>query len=197
MAFRMQTSVPELTDISKEPKEISTCTARRQQARHLRLQLPAGPPPGRARSALRPALPHGLGPPRQSAQSHPRQCRDTDQPTAALIQDLKQRGMLDDTLVVWGGEFGRTVYSQGELTPNNYGRDHHPRCFTIWMAGAGIKPGMTRRNRRLRLQHHRRPRPRPRPPRHHPAPHGHRPHPTDLQIPRPRLPPDRRPRKSR
>jgi uncharacterized protein (DUF1501 family) len=71
------------------------------------------------------------------------QCLQTDQPSAALIQDLKQRGMLDDTLVVWGGEFGRTVYSQGTLTEANYGRDHHPRCFSIWMAGGGIKGGMT------------------------------------------------------
>jgi uncharacterized protein (DUF1501 family) len=68
---------------------------------------------------------------------------DTDQPTAALINDLKQRGMFDDTLVVWGGEFGRTVYSQGTLTNSDYGRDHHPRSFSIFMAGAGIKPGMT------------------------------------------------------
>ena len=68
---------------------------------------------------------------------------DTDQPSAALVQDLKQRGLLDDTLVIWGGEFGRTVYSQGQLTADNYGRDHHPRCFTIWLAGGGIKPGMT------------------------------------------------------
>ena len=68
---------------------------------------------------------------------------DTDQPSAALVQDLKQRGLLDDTLVVWGGEFGRTVYSQGALTATNYGRDHHPRCFTIWLAGGGVKPGMT------------------------------------------------------
>ena len=68
------------------------------------------------------------------------QCMDTDQASAALIQDLKQRGLLDDTLVVWGGEFGRTVYSQGTLTATDYGRDHHPRCFSIYMAGAGIKP---------------------------------------------------------
>ena len=73
----------------------------------------------------------------------PGQCRDADQPSAALVQDLKQRGMLDDTLVVWGGEFGRTIYCQGKLTRANYGRDHHPRCFTIWMAGGGIKPGTT------------------------------------------------------
>jgi uncharacterized protein (DUF1501 family) len=71
------------------------------------------------------------------------QCLQTDQPSAALIQDLKQRGMLDDTLVVWGGEFGRTVYSQGTLTEENYGRDHHPRCFSIWMAGGGIRAGLT------------------------------------------------------
>ena len=71
------------------------------------------------------------------------QCADTDQPSAALVRDLKQRGLLDDTLVVWGGEFGRTVYCQGRLTETDYGRDHHPRCFTIWMAGAGVKPGIT------------------------------------------------------
>jgi uncharacterized protein (DUF1501 family) len=69
------------------------------------------------------------------------QCRETDQASAALITDLKQRGMLDDTLVVWGGEFGRTAYSQGKLTADNYGRDHHPRCFSLWMAGGGVKPG--------------------------------------------------------
>ena len=71
------------------------------------------------------------------------QCKDTDQATAALITDLKQRGMLEDTLVIWGGEFGRTNYSQGQLTPDNFGRDHHPKCFTIFMAGAGIKKGIT------------------------------------------------------
>jgi uncharacterized protein (DUF1501 family) len=71
------------------------------------------------------------------------QCRDTDQPTAALLADLKQRGLLEDTLVVWGGEFGRTVYCQGTLTADDYGRDHHPRCFTVWLAGAGVKPGYT------------------------------------------------------
>jgi uncharacterized protein (DUF1501 family) len=71
------------------------------------------------------------------------QCAQTDQPSAALIRDLKQRGLLDDTLVVWGGEFGRTVYSQGVLTEDNYGRDHHPRCFSVWLAGGGIKGGLT------------------------------------------------------
>jgi uncharacterized protein (DUF1501 family) len=70
------------------------------------------------------------------------QCRDTDQPSAALLMDLKRRGLLDSTLVVWGGEFGRTVYSQGTLTKENYGRDHHPRNFCMWMAGGGIKGGV-------------------------------------------------------
>jgi uncharacterized protein (DUF1501 family) len=69
------------------------------------------------------------------------QCRDTDQPSAALVKDLKARGLLDDTLVIWGGEFGRTIYSQGGLSKENYGRDHHPRCFTMWMAGGGVKGG--------------------------------------------------------
>ena len=73
----------------------------------------------------------------------PLQCRDTDQACYGLITDLKNRGMLDDTLVVWGGEFGRTVYCQGKLTKTDYGRDHHPRCFTMWMAGGGIKGGIT------------------------------------------------------
>jgi arylsulfatase A-like enzyme len=71
------------------------------------------------------------------------QCKDVDRASAALIIDLKRRGLLDETLVIWGGEFGRTVYSQGALTQDNYGRDHHGRCFTMWMAGGGIKPGIT------------------------------------------------------
>ena len=117
------------------------------------------------------------------------QCHDTDQPSAALVKDLKQRGLLDDTLIIWGGEFGRTIYSQGQLTATNYGRDHHPRCFTIWLAGGGIKPGMTlgetddfsynivqRPGRGLRLE------------RDDPPPAGHRPHPADLQVPGPRFP---------
>jgi arylsulfatase A-like enzyme len=71
------------------------------------------------------------------------QCNDTDRATAGLIIDLKQRGLLEDTLIVWGGEFGRTIYSQGGITENNYGRDHHPRCYSIFLAGAGIKKGLT------------------------------------------------------
>ena len=72
----------------------------------------------------------------------PKRCQETDRASAGLIADLKERGMLDDTLVIWGGEFGRTVYCQGRLTATEYGRDHHPRCFTIWMAGGGVKPGI-------------------------------------------------------
>ncbi|MFN9968604.1 MAG: DUF1501 domain-containing protein, partial [Phycisphaerae bacterium] len=69
------------------------------------------------------------------------QCRDVDQPAAALVRDLKQRGLLDDTIIIWGGEFGRTIYGQGKLERGNYGRDHHGRCFSIWLAGGGIRPG--------------------------------------------------------
>ena len=71
----------------------------------------------------------------------PSQCKDVDQPCYALLEDLRQRGMLDDTLIIWGGEFGRTIYSQGGLSKTNYGRDHHPRCFSMWMAGGGVKGG--------------------------------------------------------
>lgn len=144
MAFRMQTSVPEVTDMSDEPDWVydmygpdsrnpGTYAANCLMARRLiekdvkfvqlyhqgwdqHLNLPGG---------------------------IKNQCRNTDQASAALVKDLKQRGLLEDTLVVWGGEFGRTNYSQGKLTKTNYGRDHHPRCFTMWMAGGGVKPGMT------------------------------------------------------
>ncbi len=142
LAYRMQQSVPELTDLSREPQATlemygpdvhkpgsyaANCLlARRLAERGVRfIQLyhmgwdQHGDLPNQIRA----------------------QCRDTDQPSAALIRDLKQRGLLEDTLVIWGGEFGRTVYSQGQLTATNYGRDHHPRCFTVWLAGGGIKPG--------------------------------------------------------
>ena len=143
LAYRMQTSVPELMDISKESKAT--------------LEM-YGAEPGKAsfanncllarRLAERGArfiqlvhrdwdhhgdLPKGIR----------TQAKQTDQGSAALITDLKRRGLLDDTLVIWGGEFGRTTYSQGEIQKDNFGRDHHPRCFTIWMAGGGIKPGIT------------------------------------------------------
>jgi hypothetical protein len=144
MAYRMQASVPELTDISREPQSTfdlygedartpgtfawNCLMARRLCERGVRfVQL-----------FHRGWDQHVLLP-----KSIAIQCRMTDQATAALVRDLKQRGLLDDTLVVWGGEFGRTVYCQGKLTPDDYGRDHHPRCFTMWMAGAGIKAGTT------------------------------------------------------
>lgn len=142
MAFRMQAAVPELADISKEPGHLvdlygpearkpgtyaANCLmARRLAERGVRfIQL-----------YHRGWDQHGNLP--RDIRS---QCYDTDQPTAALLNDLKQRGLLDDTLVIWGGEFGRTTYSQGVLTQSNYGRDHHPRCFSVWMAGAGVKAG--------------------------------------------------------
>jgi hypothetical protein len=144
LAYRMQMSVPELTDLSGEPPSVldlygpdvrkpgsyaANCLlARRLAERGVRfIQLyhmgwdQHNNLPAQIRS----------------------QCGDTDRPSAALIKDLKQRGLLDDTLVIWGGEFGRTIYSQGELTADNYGRDHHPRCFSLWMAGGGIRPGTT------------------------------------------------------
>ncbi len=142
LAFRMQSSVPELADLSREsaqtferygPESIkpgsyaANCIlARRLAERGVRfIQLYHR---GWDQHA---DCPGGLK----------SQCYDTDQPTAALITELKERGLLDDTLVIWGGEFGRTVYSQGELTATTYGRDHHPRCFSMWLAGAGVKPG--------------------------------------------------------
>jgi Protein of unknown function (DUF1501) len=144
MAYRMQASVPELTDISKEPAHTfelygddakkpgtfaSNCLlARRLAERGVRfIQL-----------YHRDWDHHGNLP-----VELPKRCKDVDQASAGLIQDLQQRGMLDDTLVIWGGEFGRTVYCQGRLTATDYGRDHHGRCFTMWMAGGGLKPGVT------------------------------------------------------
>ena len=143
LAYRMQSSVPELTDLTREPKSVldlygpdvtkpgsyaANCLLARRLAergvRFIQLYHMGWDHHG--------GLPKGIR----------NQCRDTDQPSAALIQDLKQRGLLDDTLVIWGGEFGRTIYSQGELTPDNYGRDHHPRCFTIWLAGGGVRGGL-------------------------------------------------------
>ncbi|HEY3838302.1 MAG TPA: DUF1501 domain-containing protein [Bryobacteraceae bacterium] len=144
MAFKMQTSVPELTDLSKEsPRTFelygpeskkpgtfaANCLlARRLAERNVRfIQL----------------FHRGWDQHTNLPKQIRGQAQDTDQASAALITDLKERGLLKDTLVVWGGEFGRTVYSQGKLTADDYGRDHHPRCFTIWMAGGGVKPGLT------------------------------------------------------
>jgi len=142
MAFRMQTSVPEVMDVSKESDEVfnlygpgsrdkGTYAANCLLARKL-LEKDV-----RFVQLYHQGWDHHDGLPKNIIS----QCKQTDQATAALIQDLKRRGMLEDTLVVWGGEFGRTVYSQGKLSVNAYGRDHHPKCFSMWMAGAGVKPG--------------------------------------------------------
>ncbi len=144
MAFRMQTSVPELTDISDEPastwdlygpraKEPGTFAynclmARRLAERGVRF----------SQVFLRSWDTHSLLPEGIRALTE-----DSDRPTYGLVTDLERRGLLDDTLVIWGGEFGRTVYSQGTLQPDNYGRDHHPRCFSMWLAGGGVKPGVS------------------------------------------------------
>jgi uncharacterized protein (DUF1501 family) len=144
LAYRMQASVPDLMDLSKEPattfeeygpdsKKPGTYAANCLLARRLI-----------ERGVRFVQLFHrGWDQHGNLPQQIRGQCMDTDQPSAALVRDLKQRGLLDETLVIWGGEFGRTVYSQGALTADNYGRDHHPRCFTRWMAGGGIKGGMT------------------------------------------------------
>ena len=144
LAYRMQTSVPELTDVSDEPKHtfdlygeeakkpgtyaFNCLLARRLAERGVRfIQL----------------FHRGWDQHANLPKDLAKQCRDTDRASAALVADLKQRGLLNETLVVWGGEFGRTVYCQGKLTKDDYGRDHHPRCFTIWLAGGGIKPGVS------------------------------------------------------
>ena len=143
MAYRMQTAVPEITDLSKEPDDIiklygpdclipgtfaANCLLSRKLSengvRFVQLYHQGWDTHGNLPSDIR------------------GQCMDTDQASAALITDLKQRGLLDETLVIWGGEFGRTNYCQGDLRKDNYGRDHHPRCFSIWMAGGGVKPGI-------------------------------------------------------
>jgi len=142
MAFRMQSSVPELTDLSSEPDHIfemygpdsrkngtfarSCLLARRMAERGVRLVQ---------------IFHRGWDQHHNISRDLPNQCRDIDQPMTALLNDLKQCGMLEDTLVVWGGEFGRTTYCQGKLTKDNYGRDHHPKCFPMWLAGAGVRPG--------------------------------------------------------
>jgi arylsulfatase A-like enzyme len=140
----MQTSVPEVTDFSKEKKEIletygpdvtkpgtfaANCLLARRLAergvRFIQLYHQGWDQHGNLPAAIKV------------------QARETDQPCAALLKDLKRLGLLDETLVIWGGEFGRTCYSQGKLTPGDYGRDHHPRCFTAWLAGAGVKKGFS------------------------------------------------------
>jgi uncharacterized protein (DUF1501 family) len=142
MAFRMQSSVPELADLSKEPAAVfdrygpesrkpGTFAANCMLARRLA-----------ERGVRFIQLYHRGWDQHSDLPEHIRtQCYDTDQPSAALVEELKERGLLDETLVIWGGEFGRSVYSQGQLTATSYGRDHHPRCFSVWLAGGGVKPG--------------------------------------------------------
>jgi len=143
MAFRMQSAVPEMSDLSSEPE--STFKRWGEEARE----------PGKFQNAALMARRliergtrfvqiyhrgwdvHNFAP-----EVLPAQAKDVDRSSWALIQDLKERGLFEDTLVIWGGEFGRTIYSQGELTPTNYGRDHHPRCYSLWMAGGGVKGGV-------------------------------------------------------
>ena len=144
MAYRMQMSVPDVSDLSDEPDEVfdlygedartpgtyaANCLMARRLAerdvRFIQLYHQGWDQHGSLPASIRV------------------QARETDQASAALVRDLERRGMLEDTLVVWGGEFGRTNYSQGALTANDYGRDHHPRCFTMWMAGGGVRPGTT------------------------------------------------------
>ena len=144
LACRMQTSVPELTDVSREPA--STFALYGQDARtpgsyaaNCLLARRLAERGVRFIQLFHRGWDQHTNLPRQITG----QCRDTDRASWALVTDLKQRGLLDDTLVLWGGEFGRTVYCQGSLTAQNYGRDHHPRCFTMWLAGGGIKPGVT------------------------------------------------------
>ena len=144
LAYRMQTSVPELTDFSDEPQHIldmygPNVTRRGTYAYNCLLARRMAERDVRFIQLFHMGWDQHFTLPKQLSG----QCRDTDQPSAALVKDLRQRGLLDDTLIVWGGEFGRTSYCQGKLTRDNYGRDHHPRCFSIWLAGAGIKPGMT------------------------------------------------------
>ena len=144
MAYRMQTSVPDVMSVAGEPDEVfnlygpdsrdpgtyaANCLLARKllekDVKFVQLYHQGWDQHG--------GLPGGI--------KH--QCKNVDQATAALVTDLKRTGLLEDTLVIWGGEFGRTVYSQGKLTKENYGRDHHPRCFTMWMAGAGVKAGIS------------------------------------------------------
>lgn len=143
MAYRMQTAVPEITDLSKEPDDIvklygPDCLVPGTFAANCLLARKLSENGVRFVQLYHQGWDqHGNLPSEMAGQA-----KDVDQASAALITDLKQRGLLDETLVIWGGEFGRTNYSQGKMTKDNYGRDHHPRCFSIWMAGGGVKPGI-------------------------------------------------------
>ncbi len=143
MAYRMQTAVPELTDLTLEPDNIikmygADCLAPGTYAANCLLARKLSEAGVRFVQLYHQGWDqHG-----NIVGEMPLQAQDVDRATAALIMDLKQRGLLDETLVIWGGEFGRTNYCQGDISKDNYGRDHHPRCYTIWMAGGGVKPGM-------------------------------------------------------
>jgi uncharacterized protein (DUF1501 family) len=144
MAFKMQSSVPELTDTSKEPAstwDLYGDDARSKPGSFAQTCLMARRLAERGVRFVQ-VYHRGWDVHANLPEVLPSQCREIDQPSWALIQDLKQRGMLDDTLVILAGEFGRTIYSQGKLTQTDYGRDHHPRCFSLWMAGGGIKGGL-------------------------------------------------------
>jgi hypothetical protein len=143
LAYRMQTAVPEATDISKEPEAIKKlygpdCEVPGTFAANCLLARKLSENGVRFVQLYHQGWDQHANLPTEMAG----QAKDVDQASAALVLDLKQRGMLDETLVIWGGEFGRTNYVQGKLTEDNYGRDHHPRCFSIWMAGGGVKPGL-------------------------------------------------------
>ncbi|MFO0789125.1 MAG: DUF1501 domain-containing protein [Pirellulales bacterium] len=142
LAYRMQASVPELTDLASEPESTYRLygDAAKQAGTFANTALLARRMVERGVRFVQ--IYHNNWDTHSNVSGRlPDQCRDVDQPCYGLIQDLKQRGMLDETLVIWGGEFGRTIYSQGGLSAQNYGRDHHPRCFTMWMAGGGFKGG--------------------------------------------------------
>jgi len=143
MAYRMQSAVPEIMDVSKEPDDIvkmygPDCLVPGTYAANCLLARKLSESGVRFVQLYHQGWDQHSNLPKEMAG----QAMDVDQASAALVTDLKQRGLLDETLVIWGGEFGRTNYSQGKLVKDNYGRDHHPRCFSIWMAGGGIKPGM-------------------------------------------------------
>ena len=143
MAFRMQSTVPELTDLARETEATFQLygEAARKPGSFTHTVLLARRMVERGVRFIQ-VYHNNWDTHGNVAGRLPDQCRDVDQATYALITDLKQRGLFDDTLIIWGGEFGRTIYSQGGLSAKNYGRDHHPRCFTMWMAGGGSRPGM-------------------------------------------------------
>ena len=198
MAYRMQTSVPDVMDISKETKEThemygakpgqkafaNNCLLARRLVesgvRFVQLYHWGWDSHGESKAT---DLRYGLV----------ERCKETDQPIAALIKDLKRRGLLDHTLVVWGGEFGRTPMNEERNGSKWLGRDHHQHTFTIWMAGGGVEARHNpRHDGRTGLPRRRRRRPRPRPAGHHAAPDGHESREADLPLPGPRLPADRR-----